>query len=320
MSIPTLSVAMCNYNHAHYLKESLGAILSQSFRPLEVVVLDDGSTDNSVNLIKEFAQQDPAVRLLQNDRNKGLLFSSIRATAEVRGDYLYCAASDDKVLPGLFEKSMHMLIQYPEAGLCCSDPVYFDERTGLQHKRHLGLSNRPRYFSPQEFEYLIRKKHIDIPTFTCLVKRSVWLENPAIIQQLKWHYDWFAVHAVGFKYGICYIPELLVSMRVVSNSYSANMHRQINKQREVLINMMNILESPTYNDIRPIFKHSCILSIFRFPMLGVLLSKPKYWDYLSFLMILRIIKCQLLGTVSSFLPFWLKRIGYRIFNLDRIEG
>ena len=43
----TLSVVMCNYNHGHYIQEALQAILSQSFSPLEVIVIDDGSTDNS---------------------------------------------------------------------------------------------------------------------------------------------------------------------------------------------------------------------------------------------------------------------------------
>ena len=62
----TLSVVMCNYNHGHYIQEALQAILSQSFPPLEVIVIDDGSTDNSVQIIGGIAEKNPTVKFYRN--------------------------------------------------------------------------------------------------------------------------------------------------------------------------------------------------------------------------------------------------------------
>ena len=116
----TLSVVISNYNHAHYLPESLQAILSQSYRPLEVIVIDDASTDNSVDVIESFARKDPIVHLYRNEQNRGVFFSANRGLNLAAGEYIYWAAADDRVCPGFFEKSMDILAQYPQAGLCSS--------------------------------------------------------------------------------------------------------------------------------------------------------------------------------------------------------
>ena len=62
-----LSVIVPNYNHAQYLPEAVNAILNQSCRPMEVIVIDDCSTDNSVEVIEAFIRQDPIIRLYRNE-------------------------------------------------------------------------------------------------------------------------------------------------------------------------------------------------------------------------------------------------------------
>jgi glycosyltransferase involved in cell wall biosynthesis len=66
-TLPTLSVVVPNYNHGKYLEFSLPALLRQSVQPLEIIVLDDVSTDNSVEVIRRFAAQSPLIRLVQNE-------------------------------------------------------------------------------------------------------------------------------------------------------------------------------------------------------------------------------------------------------------
>jgi hypothetical protein len=74
----TLSVVISNYNHARYLPVALQAVLSQSCRPMEVIVIDDCSTDNSVEVIEEFVRRDPIIRLYRNEQNQGVIFSTNR--------------------------------------------------------------------------------------------------------------------------------------------------------------------------------------------------------------------------------------------------
>ena len=114
----TLSVVMPNYNHGHYIQEALEAILSQSFPPSEVIVIDDGSTDNSVQIIEGIAEKNSTVKFYRNVENMGAWQSSNKGAKIATGEYIYFCAADDRVCPGFFEKSVKILNQNPQAGLC----------------------------------------------------------------------------------------------------------------------------------------------------------------------------------------------------------
>ena len=86
-----MSVLLCNYNHARYLPDSLSAICTQTRLPEEVIVLDDGSTDNSLEIIEGFARRYPFIRVLKNETNRGLLYSINRALKEARCDFIVWA-------------------------------------------------------------------------------------------------------------------------------------------------------------------------------------------------------------------------------------
>ena len=148
--LPTLSVTMSNYNHGHYIGGALDAILSQSARPGEVIVIDDASTDNSIEVIQSVVRRDPVVRLIRNGHNMGILANCATLLEMAAGDYIYSAAADDFVLTGFFEKSLSLLEQHPQAGLCVSDAGYIDGLTKRTWCNRLAIDTKPCYLSPEE--------------------------------------------------------------------------------------------------------------------------------------------------------------------------
>src|SRR5579871_3702368 len=130
MTVPTLSVVMINYNHGRYLPVSLGAILQQSLPATEIVFVDDCSTDNSMEVIEDFARRHPTIRVHRNEKNLGVVGACNRGLSLARGQYIYFAAADDEVLPGLFEKSLNLVAKHPEAALCCSIGRWHDVASG----------------------------------------------------------------------------------------------------------------------------------------------------------------------------------------------
>src|ERR1700723_97564 len=92
---PALSVVLPNYNHAKLIGRALAALLGQERTADEIIVIDDGSTDDSVAVIGRFAAPAPATRLLRNPNNIGVTPPLQRGLEPARGKYVYFAASDD---------------------------------------------------------------------------------------------------------------------------------------------------------------------------------------------------------------------------------
>ncbi len=102
---PLLSVVMPVYNTERYVRSALKSVLEQSYRNLEVVVVDDGSTDRSIDIVKELAAQDPRVRLVSQS-NAGLGAARNTGWQSARGHYLTFCDADDLVLPGAYDAMM----------------------------------------------------------------------------------------------------------------------------------------------------------------------------------------------------------------------
>lgn len=308
MGKTTLSVYIPNYNHARYIGEALDSVLSQSFRPMEVVVIDDGSIDNSIEVIESFVRRDPIVRLIRNSCNLGPVPTENRALEILKGDYIFGLSADDKVLPGCFQKSMNLLTRYPQAGLCCSDPVTFDDHTGMINENRLHWSEKPRYFLPDELSGVIRRGWM--AGHTAVMKRGAVLAAGRLIPELKWHCDWFLILVISFRYGICYIPEPLAALRITRDSYSNIRRRDWPAQREVLNHILRYLKSPDYRDVLPFFRRGCVFRPLGREITRVIFGNPEHWDFQSLSLIpFRLMIRDMIGSVT---PSALKCLYHRI--------
>jgi glycosyltransferase involved in cell wall biosynthesis len=303
---------MANYNHAQYVGEALQTILEQAFRPTEVVVVDDGSTDDSIAVIEQFARRDPIIHLVRNIRNRGAVFSQNRALNMASGDYVCAVSADDKVLPGFFEKSMMLLAQYPQAGLCCSDPVFFEDGTGIIHENKLFWSENPCYLSPEELAAVIRGRFI--AGHTSIVKRSALLEAGGLMPEFRWHCDWFAMLVIGFRYGICYIPEPLAALRVRPNSYSASGTKNRTAQCEVLNQILYHLKLPSYRDVLPYFYRGRVLYTFKWDICRVIFSNPKYWNFQSIRLVIGYIFTTFKSAINPIVPPAIRHLYHKVIG------
>lgn len=95
MREPRISICMPNYNYGRFIGKALESILSQSFGDFEVIVADDASTDESVNIIQEYAKRDRRIRLFLYPTNAGVIENSYRCTRQARGELITTLQSDD---------------------------------------------------------------------------------------------------------------------------------------------------------------------------------------------------------------------------------
>jgi glycosyltransferase involved in cell wall biosynthesis/Flp pilus assembly protein TadD len=277
----TVSVIIPNYNQGDYLIECIQSLLRQSRPPQEILVVDDGSTDHSREVLKRHALEEPSLRYLCLPRNMGAAEACAQGLAAASGDLVYHSAADDPVLPKFIEASATLLERHPQAGLCVTDfrGIYAN---GDWETVRFGISGRPSYISPDRFvEFAKQQDFLNLPTHTATYYRQRQIACGGIIRPLKWHHDWFVALVVAFRHGICYHPESLKFLRCSSESYSSTGQRDRLSQQEVLGNIFDLLDSPAYADVREFFKMPSVIGRFGFKLVDMLLNQERLWPYFS---------------------------------------
>ena len=316
MSFPQLSVIITNYNHARYLPTCLQAVLDQSVQPHEIIVIDDASTDHSVEVIDGFARRHPLIRFYRNKENQGVVWGMNRGLDLARGDYIYYAAADDQILPGFFEKSLGLLRQYPQAALSCTIGDWWEVATGLNWHVAVSMTESAGFIAPAEMVRLEREGKLYIASHAAIMRREAILEADKFLPEFKWFCDWFAIYVAGFRHGICFVPEPLAQFNIHRASYYKSGARTPRAHRDVLQKMLDRLNQKELQDVEPLIRESGALFIFGLPVLQVLLRQTAYRRYLTpaFLWknLWHITKLQLKKATPSFLGNWYFRIsGYR---------
>lgn len=122
---PVISVIITSYNYAHYLAESVSSVLSQDVPSLELIVVDNASTDNTEEVIAPFLS-DPRVRYYRNETNIGLTPNHNRALALVRGSYVNFVSADDRMLPGHLRVCLDHLGANPAIDMVYTGVIFID--------------------------------------------------------------------------------------------------------------------------------------------------------------------------------------------------
>ncbi len=109
---PLISVVMPVYNAGDFLVDAIESILNQTYKNFEFVIVDDASTDNSLNILKKYARKTKKIRLFKNISNQGVSITVKRAIKEARGTFLARMDADDIALPQRLEKQIDYLLKH----------------------------------------------------------------------------------------------------------------------------------------------------------------------------------------------------------------
>jgi glycosyltransferase involved in cell wall biosynthesis len=205
-----LSVLMPNYNHGRYISEALDAILAQSVQPREICVVDDASTDDSRTVITRYAAQHPHIRPVFLQHNRGVLRNLQDWLLAAEDDFLYFAAADDKVMPGLFARSLALLTAFPESGLCSAAARLMDAGG-----RDLGgfptpcPLRRDGYIPASYAARLLLRDDTWMMGNTTIYRRKALLDAGGFRPELAALTDGYASRAIALRHGACFIPDEL---------------------------------------------------------------------------------------------------------------
>jgi glycosyltransferase involved in cell wall biosynthesis len=251
-----ISVVVPNYNYARYLNERLESIFSQTYPVYEVIVLDDASTDNSIEIIEEcFRQTGIDCRLLVNQENSGSVSKQwSKAVEAARGDYIWICEADDTASPTFLEKVLPTFDD-PDVVVGYSQSSQIDEDGNVIEDNYLKYTDEifadhwlQDYVAEGEAELsnVLAIKNT-IPNVSAVVFRrsalaSSMAKNMDLLQKLKVAGDWLIYSDLLQEGKIAFIAEALNAHRRHQNSVTIDTANNMRHMAEILYMQKRISE------------------------------------------------------------------------------
>lgn len=238
---PLISVIMPVYNGSKFLRDSINSILAQTYNNFELIVIDDGSKDDSYNTIKQF--DDDRIRLLRQT-NHGLPYTLNKAVSLARGQYIARQDQDDVSLPNRLAKEIEYLLSNPNIALVGAFFTYFDEKTLI-----------PGITITQPFKDIdIRRSMLFHNPFghgTVMFKKDIFKQIATYTGELGPIEDFELWSRVIKKFQVGIVPETLYLYRLNSNGMSSLGSKEQLTQTNLITEGIwnNCFTYKKYNDI-----------------------------------------------------------------------
>lgn len=169
--MPAISVILSIYNHHIYIKECIQSILDQSYNDWELIIIDDGSTDNSYEELKKFEQTDNRIKIIRNKRNQGLPKCLNYGISISKGEFIIRVDADDICLENRFETLIKNITKGENSNIdVLGSNAYFVNK----QNKIIGQSSMPLNF--KDFKKEIYKRNPFIHS-SVLIRKSFLLKN-----------------------------------------------------------------------------------------------------------------------------------------------
>jgi len=136
MNFPKVSILIPVYNRAKIILETLNSAVNQTYKNIEIIVVDNKSTDNTFEVLKEFAKSHPNVRSYQNKKNIGPVRNWRKCLDYATGEYVKILWSDDLIAPTFIEKTLPYLVNNEDIGFVFTGTEIFNDDTGKRIKAY----------------------------------------------------------------------------------------------------------------------------------------------------------------------------------------
>ena len=272
-SLPLVSVIIPCYNHQAYIQDSIQSILDQTYANIELIVIDDGSKDQSVIKIEEMLEQCKTrfEHVYFNTRaNKGLCATLNEALQLCKGKYVSIIASDDKMLPQKTQIQVEYLESNPSVVGVFGGIELIDKNNQIMEQR---VSEKTEY----GFNDIILNHH-DLPTLTQMFHLDAIREAGGYDESIKVE-DWYMLLKLSKNQKkLVYIPTVLCQYRIHDESFSQDGLKMALEMKKVIAPYKN---EKVYIDAE--FKINRLILKYYYKKKGVFIYYPvKYYTFLKY--------------------------------------
>lgn len=225
-----VTVLMGSYNHEKYISEAIESVLNQTFPDLELIIVDDGSSDSSRDIIRKYQEQDSRVKPIFHSQNMGIARSANDGLKEAKGKYLTFIGSDDVWLSFKLEKQIDFIKDHEDKIVWSEGQIINGEGTPT------GQVMTQLLFSPKKkdgnlFQELLQEDFI-FGQSTLL--KTEYAQETAFNENFRYVNDHLFFVALSRKHEFVFIPEPLAKYRLHGRNTTLNNEKTWFKERIIL--------------------------------------------------------------------------------------
>jgi len=218
--MPQVTVIIPNYNHGSYLRERIESVINQTVQDIEMIIIDDSSTDNSRAVIQEY-EHHPLLRFtFFTDHNTGSPYSQWPVALNVaNAEWIWVAESDDLADPRFLEKLLPLTTQNEKTSLVYCDSLILREKDQLSPVKYSTIKNKRYHVNKWDHPYRqdgkaelneCLKKDCTINNVSAAVfRKSAAKEAVKKLGGFRFHGDWMFYIYMAEQGQIAYLPEAL---------------------------------------------------------------------------------------------------------------
>lgn len=239
--MPLVTIVIINYNHEKYLKRRIESIINQTFQDFDLIIIDDASVDNSINIITKYSNK--IAQLIVNTHNSGSGYLQWTKAVELcKTKYLWIAESDDVAKPDFLKRTIEIMetdnsIAFIEANsdYISDDGEFLNNTTGLEKNKSqcLNIWSKDFVLSGKEFLSLGQNaNNLVTNVSSVLFRHSEISKNIHIVEKFKICGDWMLYNKIAETNKVAYLSETLSQFRIHNQSTSYNRFSNISFFKE----------------------------------------------------------------------------------------
>jgi glycosyltransferase involved in cell wall biosynthesis len=233
---PLVSVIIPAYNAGKYIGEAIDSVLSQTYKNIEVIIINDASTDNTLDVIKNYRGKDKRIRIFDNIKNMGIGMNRARGLELAKGEYICWQDADDISLPSRISHQVGFLIDHKDVGVVGGFIQFFNEKGDGVVRRY------------EQFDVALRSKifrYNPVAQPASMSRAEVYRQVGTYNSDYVVCEDLEMLFRIGTKYKFANIQEIVLRYRQTNSSLTRSNLRRMEKAAISIRKLYS--KNPEYN-------------------------------------------------------------------------
>lgn len=246
---PLVTIVVSCYNHSMYVEEALNSVINQNYKSIQLLIIDDCSTDNSCEIIEKWITKHKIGTLQKNANNLGITKSFNNAFKFIQGEYFIDLAADDVLLPNCVEKQIDVYKNYPNSaiGIVYGNTRVIDKDNNYVYTYYEKFPQNKKTIKPTDgfiYKELLNHSNI-ICSVSALMNKKIFQELGGYDESLIYE-DYDLWIRMARKYSILYLDDIIVEKRKLISSLGQTNALKLNKRTRLFKHSTYLIVKKTF--------------------------------------------------------------------------